>query len=166
MTTLFETGEEKKGAEFSYCRNYRYVLYRIWSQDLPKISFIGLNPSTANEQSDDPTIRRVRSFARNWGYGGFYMLNIFAWVTAYPEELLKCPDPVAENDKWLKKIGDLSKDVLFAWGSFKEAKQRASVVIPMFPEALCFLKNKDGSPVHPLYQPLNRIPIKYNTQKQ
>lgn len=158
---LFAGQSEIKGAEFSDDRLYRYVLYRVWDKGLPRVAFIGLNPSTANEQIDDPTIRRVRGFAKNWGYGGFYMLNLFAFVTAHPEELLKCDDPVGDNDNWLKKIGSLSQDIIFAWGAFKESKDRAKSVIAMFPNARCFKKNKDGSPVHPLYQPLSIIPIKF-----
>ena len=154
---------EVSGAEFSKCRNYRYVLYRIWDKEKPKIIFIGLNPSTANETTDDPTIRRVKRFAREWGYGGVYMMNLFAWVTAYPDELVKCPDPIADNDYWLKKMAHLSKDVLFAWGSFSEAKERAKQVIEMFPNAVCLGLTKDGSPKHPLYIAAKTTPVAYDS---
>lgn len=150
------------GAEFSKCRNYRYVLWRIWDVNKPRVMFIGLNPSTANELTDDPTIRRVKKFAQRWGYGGVYMTNLFAWVTAYPDELLKCPDPVNGNDVWLSKIAYLSSEVVFAWGSFEEAQERAKKVIEMFPEAKALIINKDGSPRHPLYVPGNITPIKYS----
>lgn len=79
------------------------------------------------------------------------MLNLFAWVTPYPDELLKVKDPVADNDKWLRKIVDLSEDVVFAWGNFKEAQERAKKVIAMFPTAKALYINKNGSPKHPLY---------------
>lgn len=142
---------DDRGASFSKCRNYRYVLYRIWDKSLPRLSVIGLNPSTANEISDDPTIKRVCAIAKHNGFGGIYMLNLFAWVTAYPDELLKCKDPVADNDRWLRKIVDLSSDVVFAWGNFKEAQERAKKVIAMFPTAKALHINKNGSPKHPLY---------------
>lgn len=149
------------GAEFSQCRKYRYGLWRIWDEEKPLIMFIGLNPSTASENMDDPTIRRVKRFAKDWGYGGVYMCNLFAFVTAYPEELKTCDDPINENDKWLARFGFMCKDVLFAWGSFKEAKQRAEVVSKMFPGAVCLGITKDGSPKHPLYIAANTKQINF-----
>jgi hypothetical protein len=150
------------GAEFSQCRNYRYALWRIWDVTKPRVMFIGLNPSTANEITDDPTIRRVKSFARSWGYGGVYMCNLFAWVTAYPDELLKCPDPLNGNDFWLLKIAAQCTDVVFAWGNFKEAQERAKDVIERFPKAKALQINKNGSPKHPLYVAGDVVPIVYN----
>lgn len=147
---LFDT-EETSGARFSDCGKYRYALWRIWDDALPKIMFVGLNPSTATAELDDPTIRRVKRFAKDWGYGGVYMANLFSFVTAYPEELASCKDPVKDNDMWLVTIGTKCKDVLFAWGSFKEAKDRAKKVTAMFPTAVCLGFTKDGSPKHPLY---------------
>lgn len=154
--------EITSGAEFSKCRNYRYCLWRIWDATKPKVMFIGLNPSTANEISDDPTIRRVVKFASDWEFGGVYMLNLFGWVTAYPEELKKCNDPVGENDLWLKKMGDLSHTIVFAWGNFKEAKERARIVSELFPEAIALQINKNGSPKHPLYVKGDVIPVKFH----
>lgn len=143
--------DEISGAHFSECRKYRYGLWRKWDTDKPFIMFIGLNPSTASENMDDPTIRRVKRFAKDWGYGGVYMTNLFALVSPYPEELKTCDDPIKDNDKWLSFFYCMCKDVLFAWGSFKEAQQRAMEVSKMFPNAVCLGINKDGSPKHPLY---------------
>jgi hypothetical protein len=151
------------GAEFSSCRNYRYALWRIWDRDKPKVMFIGLNPSTANEITDDPTIRRVKSMAQNWGYGGVYMANLFAWVTPYPDELAKCIDPVGENDLWLHKIAMQCSETIFAWGNFKEAQERAKKVVVMFPNAKALHINKNGSPKHPLYVAGNVVPVIFNT---
>ena len=159
MSNLF--GDNLSGAEFSTCRNYRYALWRIWDMNKPKVMFIGFNPSTANEISDDPTIRRVKSIAHNLDFGGVYMANLFAWVTPYPDELLKCTDPIKGNDLWLKKIASLCAEIIFAWGSFKEAQEQAMKVIMMFPEAKALVINKDGSPRHPLYVPGNISPVKY-----
>jgi hypothetical protein len=153
------------GADFSECRKYRYALWRIWDQSKPKVMFIGLNPSTANEFSDDPTIRRVKSMARNWGFGGVYMANLFAFVTAYPDQLLKCADPVNGNDLWLSNIAAHCDEVIFAWGSFKEAQERAKKVIEMFPHAKALHINKNGSPKHPLYVPGNVVPVLFNQKE-
>ena len=109
---------ENNGAEFSEDGKYRYALWRIWNTELPLVAILGLNPSTANETSDDPTIRRVKSFAKGWGYGGFYMLNLFAFVTPYPDELKKCDNPLGNNNEWLHKIGAKCDRIIFAYGNF------------------------------------------------
>ena len=69
-------------AQFSSCRKYRYVLERKWDNALPNVLFIGLNPSRADENSDDPTIRRCINFAKTWGFGGFHIVNLFAFFKA------------------------------------------------------------------------------------
>ncbi len=149
-SNLFEP-YENTGAKFSKCGKYRYGLWRKWDDRLPKIMFIGLNPSTATAMMDDPTIRRVKGFARDWGYGGVYMCNLFGYISPYPEDLKTCSDPVLDNDKWLALFSSLCKDVLFAWGNFKEANERAKIVSQMFPTAVCLGFNKNGTPKHPLY---------------
>ena len=146
------------GAKFSDDRFYRYALWRIWDRDKAMMMFIGLNPSTANETTDDPTIRRVKRFAKDWGYGGVFMTNLFAFVTAYPEELLKCDDPVGDNDLWLKEIARECKDILFAWGSFN-VNGRDKEIIEKFPLSYVLGVNKDGSPKHPLYIKADTKPI-------
>jgi len=142
--------QTENGAIFSDCKKYRYQLWRIWDKSRPLAMFIGLNPSTANESADDPTIRRVKQFASDWGYGGIYMTNLFAFVTPYPEELRKCNDAIKDNDKWLKETSQKCDRIIFAWGSFPEAEQRAKEVSVMF-NAYALGFNKNGSPKHPLY---------------
>jgi hypothetical protein len=152
---------ENNGATFSPCRQYRYALWRIWDESKPLIMFIGLNPSNANEDEPDPTINTVRALAMNWGYGGFYMMNLFAIVSSKPEVLKTHPDPLGDNDGWIENISAKCKDVVFAWGAFKEAKERCQKIIDQFPDALCIKILKDGSPKHPLYTPYNAQPIKF-----
>lgn len=82
---LFETSEDN--AFFSSDRKHRIWLCRIWDSTKPRIMFIGLNPSTANETSNDPTIRRVKSMANSWGYGGVYMMNLFTFISTDPKKL-------------------------------------------------------------------------------
>lgn len=149
-----------KGAEFSECRRYRYALWRIWDDSMPKVMFIGLNPSKANETTDDPTIRRVHRFAIEWGYGGFYMLNLYAWVTPYPGELLNCEDPVGNNDEWIEKIAGKCDKVIFAWGSGEMAESRASIMAEKL-DGFVLKHNKNGSPRHPLYVPSGTKPVKF-----
>jgi hypothetical protein len=151
---------DSSGAVFSEDRKYRYYLWRAWDEKKPSIVFIGLNPSTANESKNDPTIRRVLTFAKNWGYGKVYMMNLFALVSPFPKDLLECPDPIAENDSYLKTICK-GKDILFAWGAFKAAKDRAVQVVEWFPSATCLGINSDGSPKHPLYVPSKRKQVNF-----
>jgi hypothetical protein len=142
---------EDNGAMFSDDRKYRYALWRKWDKTKPMIMFIGLNPSTANEDQDDPTIRRVIRFARYWGFGGVYMLNLFTYVTAYPEKLLKCDNPLMLADWYLQLYAKKVERIVFAWGSFPESVERAKQVKAMFPIAFCLGRNSNGSPKHPLY---------------
>ncbi len=150
------------GAVFSECKKYRYALWRIWDESKPKIMFIGLNPSTANESDNDPSIRRVIRFANDWGYGGIYMLNLFAIISSDPKVILSCSDPIGENDDYLVGYAALSKDVLFAWGSFPEAQERAKQIISWFPGSVCLGLNKNGSPKHPLYIPAKQSQVNFN----
>lgn len=161
MTDLFgnPVATMRAGAEFSEDRKYRYVLWRIWDAKKPLVMFIGLNPSTANEVEADPTIRRVIRFATDWGYGGFYMMNLFAIVSSKPEILITDPNPVGDNDRWLGEIAAKCDRIIFAWGVFKQASVRRLEVAAMFPGAYCLKKTKDGHPWHPLYVKADVEPI-------
>ena len=156
--------EQNIGALFSDCRKYRIALWRFWDPVKPRIMFIGLNPSTANEYTDDPTIRRVKKFAADWGYGGVYMMNLFTYVTPFPEELMRCEDPIYGCDIMLKEIAEKCDKIIFAWGSFKEAEKRAREVMSMF-EGYALVINSDGSPRHPLYVKSDVEPVKIKTIK-
>lgn len=152
----------ESGAEFSECRNYRYALWRIWDKQKPMLMFIGLNPSTANEVMDDPTIRRVKSFATAWGYGGVYMMNCFPYISTDPNDLKEVGN-TALNDHWLYQVAAMSAEIIFAWGSFIIVKEsgRDKELIGMFPNAKALIINKDGSPRHPLYVPSTVIPVEW-----
>jgi len=142
---------EDNNALFSEDRKYRYVLWRIWDRTRPMIMFIGLNPSTANENDDDPTIRRVKEFARQWGYGGIYMLNLFTFITAYPKELRESNYPTQLADWYIRVYSEKSEKVILMCGSFPIAEKRLKEVKANLSESFCFGKNKNGSPKHPLY---------------
>ena len=141
----------KGEAIFSTCGQYRYQLTRTWRENpLRILAVIGLNPSTANAEDDDPTIARVCKIAHHNGYDGIEMYNLFALISPYPDDLLIDPDPIGGNDRYLKTIRN-NHDVCFAWGAFEQAKGRAQYVEQLYPNALCLAQNKDGSPKHPLY---------------
>lgn len=140
-----------RGAKFSDCGKYRYLLWRIWDYDLPRLQLVGLNPSTANTEEDDPTIENIIRILKHLGYGGFYMTNLFGLISSNPENLRSCPDPVKDNDYFLKAARAETQEVVFCWGKFPMAVYRAKQIRGYFDEAYCFGKNKDGSPRHPLY---------------
>lgn len=156
-----------QGAHFSEDRHYRYALWRIWNENKPPVMIIGLNPSRAHESKDDQTIRRVMRFAYDWGYGGVYMMNLFAWVTPYPEELDLAKDPLGDNDGWLERVAVDCQIVVFAWGAFGDGKGRQNIrdrveaVKALFPGAYCIRKTKGGHPEHPSRLPGNLKPIPY-----
>lgn len=158
MDNLFDNN----GAEFSACRRYRYALWRIWDENKPLVMFIGLNPSSANEQKNDPTIRRVIALARNWGYGGLYMMNCFPYVSTDPNALRDFGN-TATNDHWPYKIASKCERVVFAWGNFKVVTDlgRDKELKGMFPNAYALQVNKNGSPKHPLYVKSDISPIPY-----
>jgi hypothetical protein len=144
----------KLDANFSPDRKYRYRLRRIWSEK-PPLVWIMLNPSTADERRDDPTIRRYIARGLNEGYGGVIILNIFAWRSTWPGGLLQTTDPNGpENDGYIERE-TVSRQVICAWGSLhKSLRQRECDVLEMLSgRTLFYLKiNKmTGSPAHPLY---------------
>lgn len=160
MSVLFV--DEHSGAKFSEDRKYRYFLYRKWNLDgQPLLMLIGLNPSTAREEKNDQTINKIILLAKNNGYGGFYMTNLFPFITAYPEELEWDARSIIQNDYWLDIVRhQWCRHVCFCWGNFY-VHERDRVMIDMFPGALCFGKNKNGSPKHPLYLKKDTKLIKY-----
>lgn len=154
---------------FSDCRKYRYTLWREWLMegglhDQRYVQFIGLNPSTADETQDDPTIRRCKAFAASWGFGHMCMTNLFAWRDTDPEKMKLTTEPIGiENDKWLIEISKDASLVIAAWGKHGKHLYRASKVKQIIPNLNCLRTNKDGSPEHPLYLPANLKPIKLTT---
>ena len=150
MKDLFDTGNN--GAAFSDCRRYRYALWRIWDESKPLVMFIGLNPSTANEINADATINKVKKISIHNGYGGFYMMNCFPYVSTDPKLLYDCSGSV-DNERWLKEISEKCKDVVFAWGDFDVIKKLGVdyILSKQFPNAKALWINKSGSPKHPLY---------------
>tara|TARA_B100000029_G_scaffold21638_2_gene21844 strand:+ start:2329 stop:2796 length:468 start_codon:yes stop_codon:yes gene_type:complete len=147
-------------ALFSKDRAYRYALWRIWDKSLPKILFIGLNPSTANEIKDDPTNRRCKRYAYDWGYGGYIMSNIFAYRSTDPKKLKTINDPIGpKNNYWLKKLNKEATLTIGAWGNHGTLLNRGKKVINIIDELYCLRITKEGHPSHPLYLPSNLKPI-------
>ena len=125
-------GTLARGAVFSPCRTWRYTLTRVWDMTVPPAMFIGLNPSTADEVNNDPTVRRCLGFAKQWGYGGLIMTNIFAYRATDPRVMKAAKDPVGlKNDVWLKKMGEEAAIVVAAWGVHGAFGDRGAQVLKL-----------------------------------
>lgn len=151
-TSLFED----TGATFSPCRRYRYRLWRIWDESARKAVFVMLNPSTADEVENDPTVERCERRAREMGFGGLVVVNLFALRSTDPEALYGHPDPVGpDNDIVIIRAAQAAGIVICAWGGHGKLNGRDEHVKQMLRRIgapLHYLKlNKDGSPGHPLY---------------
>ena len=141
-----------KTANFSSCRKYRYSLSRIWDKQKKFVLFIALNPSTADEEMDDPTIRRCSGYAQKWGYGGFMMVNLFAYRTTLPSNLKKVKYPVgSENDKYIVKLSKKADITVATWGDNGNLYSRDKQILSLVPNLMCLKINKSGQPAHPLY---------------
>jgi hypothetical protein len=147
-------------ATFSPCRTYRYTLTRsarIRHAMKSTAVFCMLNPSTADETQDDPTIRRCRGYADAWDCNGVTILNVYAYRSTDPKALRQVADPVGvDNNYWLAKVAAEAGDIVCAWGKHAD-RIRVITVADILRRAgarlWCLGTNKDGSPVHPLYQP-------------
>ena len=156
----------KNECVFSECRGYRYTLEHVIEEAQAEIfaarrlQWIGLNPSTADEQKLDPTLKRIRAFTLAAGYGGFIMTNVFAWRATKPADMKKQADPIGpENDAWLMRVAERCEASVACWGGIanfpRSLRHRAASVRLMFSRAnrplLCLKIAADGSPWHPLY---------------
>jgi hypothetical protein len=170
-------------ATFSPCRTWRYYLVRRFGPaptlvtDWQPLVVVMLNPSTADETKDDPTIRRVIGFAKAWGHTELHVLNLFALRATNPKALKVHADPVGpENDshletwiRWSRCAAVGGAPVLAAWGAHGNLMSRGFRVRHQIGDELagsritpvrwiCLGKNADGTPVHPLYVPADRKP--------
>jgi hypothetical protein len=148
-----------KHAKISDDKLYRYQLTRIWDEDKPKVLFIMLNPSTADDLEDDPTIRRVVDFAKSWGYGGVYVANLYAFRSTDPKGLKTTSDPIGpENRKHIQELVGSVDRVIYAWGNKKKEPQwlRELITTPY-----CIALSTKGIPKHPLYLKGDSQPILY-----
>ena len=155
-----------RGAKLSSCKKYRLKLWRIWNDQLPKILFIMLNPSSANAHHDDPTTRRCIDFTKKWGYGGFYVGNLYPLISSKPKLLLQ-PISVShqENMSNLDKMADKCDKIVCAWGNFEIVKKLGipNDFLKNFQNKLYYIsKSKNNTPKHPLYLKSNLKLKKYN----
>jgi len=164
ITRTHQKGDIASVAVYSPCECYRYLLTRTWDPTRPKLLFAMLNPSTATEVQNDPTVERCERRARALGFGAFRVTNIFAFRATDPRVMRAQPDPIGPgNDAALAASAHWADQVICAWGGHGahlgrgrqvEALLRATGY-PLYHLGL----TRDGQPRHPLY-------IAYATQPQ
>jgi len=152
-----QVDKEPSGAVFAEERTHRLYLWRRWNNNLPWIMFIGLNPSTADERLNDPTIRRCIGFAEKWGYGGIFMCNVFTLVSSDPRKLNTETPLVIGAHLAMRVIRDRCTKAVAAWGSLiikvRRGEDRAERIQRDLSPLHCLGTTKQGYPRHPLYLP-------------
>ncbi|MEM1079061.1 MAG: DUF1643 domain-containing protein [Pseudomonadota bacterium] len=156
ITRTHQKDDAASVAVYSACERYRYALTRIWEPQGRRILFVMLNPSTATEIQNDPTVERCERRARALGYGGFRVCNIFAWRDTDPKAMRAAADPVGPgNDAAILDGADWAETVLCAWGTHGAHLGRGPAVARLLRETdrpLTHLGlSKAGHPKHPLY---------------
>lgn len=153
---------------------YRYLLSRTFhnkaNRNAPRILWIMLNPSTADETNDDATIVRCIDFSRRWGYGGLDVVNLLAIRATRPADILAEPDPIGpDNNEVIERCFDKCTEAVAAWGASRPKYAAAAVEsqiefvcrrAPLYGVSLmCLGKTKAGHPGHPLYIKRKAVPI-------
>lgn len=148
-----------KRTRFSADRSHRFTLFRYWGDPDDYLVVVGMNPSGADEAAGDRTVNRCCRFAEAWGFGALYMLNAMSIRLTKSTRLREASAVnLPENDKWIRRIAASGSKVLVAWGNPADGFQRAQAVEAILRSVcrrrnvVCFGKNRNGSPVHPLYQ--------------
>lgn len=152
----------KTDAILSEDRKYRYVLSRIWDDSRPTVMIVGLNPSTADETENDPTIVRCINFAKTWGYGGVFMLNLFAFRATEPHIMKETENPIGnDNDRYIKEYSEICDKVVCAWGNNGNYKNRSQKILTTINNLYYLKLNQTGEPAHPLYLSGSLMPTKF-----
>ena len=159
-------GYRESWTEFSPGRNWRYRLVRVWDSKRPRLAWVILNGSDADEHHNDPTVRRCISFARAWGYGGVDIANLYGLVSKNPGALRRHSDPVgADNDRHLAAVCSENDLTVLAWGP-DACADRVHAVTQMLRRlteshggSLAVLGWTQGEqPLHPLLAPKDATP--------
>lgn len=163
VTRRATKGDAPSEATYSPCLRYRYALTRVWEAAGTRVAFVMLNPSTATEAQNDPTVERCERRARALGHGAFRVCNIFAWRDTDPKAMRAADEPVGpENDAAILAAAAWAGRVVCAWGSHGAHLGRGPAVaallaraeVPLFHLGL----TRDGHPRHPLYVSYSQAP--------
>jgi len=156
ITKHHQKNDAASVAIYSDCEKYRYSLTRVWDATGKRVTFVMLNPSTATEVQNDPTVERCERRARTLGYGAFCVTNIFAWRDTDPKKMRAAVDPIGpHNDTAILQACDWANDVVAAWGSHGAHLDRGAAVRRLLaaqPKPVLHLGlTLHGHPKHPLY---------------
>jgi len=166
----------KRDAVISMDNRHRYMLARDWDDSLPRCAFIMINPSTADAEQDDPTIRKCIGFAKRLGYGGCDVVNLFSLRTPDVKELKKASangDPITKqlNDEYIQNVAKAATKTFAAWGSISKIPKepqhrfRDQEVVRYLGirgiELWCIGRTKDGDPRHPLMTSYSTEPTRF-----
>lgn len=166
-----QNAEVTRGAVLSPDGRYRYRLTRRWNHELPTLPFIMLNPSTADAEQDDPTIRRCVGFARTFGFGAISVHNLYAYRATKPADLWRAGVDIIgpDNDRRLRSLLSWAHlaaiPVIAAWGAHaKEFRVYQVRTMPGAEQLHCLGLTKTGAPRHPLYLPASADLIPFNRE--
>lgn len=153
-------------AIISDCGTFRYQLHRRWSEanDKGLVLWVMLNPSTADAERDDPTIRRCIGFSKAWGYCGLMVGNVYALRSTDPKNLWKAADPIGpENDRHLNDMAARASLIMLAWGNNARPVRAAAVVhlLRQWSDVHCLGISNIRAPKHPLYIRGDTTPLHY-----
>ncbi len=156
ITREHTKGDAPSIANYSDCEKYRYDLTRVWDEGGKKVMFLMLNPSTATEVQNDPTVERCERRARTLGYGAFRVCNIFAYRATDPKVMRAEADPVGPlNDETIRAGVEWADDLVAGWGAHGEHMGRGADVETLLRDLSISPKHlgltKAGHPKHPLY---------------
>lgn len=157
----------ESSAQFDRKGIYRYSLTRRWRETGRRLAFVLLNPSTADAERDDPTIRRCVGFARAWGFAALEVVNLFAFRATEPGGLRGAPQPVGpENDRYLLAAHARADELVLAWGIHGAWLERDREVLALLSghgaRPKCLGLTREGHPRHPLYLPKSLRPRRFS----
>lgn len=157
-------GDAPSTAVYSDCEAYRYSLTRVWDATARRVVFVMLNPSTATEVQNDPTIHRCEQRARALGYGSFRAVNIFALRATDPRDMKAADDPEgSDNRATLIEAAQWADTIIAAWGVHGAHRDQGAIVAAQLNAAGHKLHHlgltKAGHPRHPLYLPYSAQPV-------
>ena len=146
-------------ALYSDCETYRYALTRIWARDVAPVLFVMLNPSTADESQNDPTVRRAIGYALERGFGSIEIVNAFALRSTDPKGLKRAletgVDPIGpRNDEAIRRAAARAETVVAAWGTHATLLERDRAVrrlLASHDRCVALGLTASGLPRHPLY---------------
>jgi hypothetical protein len=151
------------GAIIDPTEQYRYSLWRIWDESAPRMAFMMFNPSTADEQYDDQTIKRCIGFAKGWGFGSLEVINLFAYRATDPKELKQVNNPVGpDNDSHILEAIERVDRVVLAWGTngvYQKRNEKVLRLLSGYENLYALELTKASHPKHPLFVRADIAPI-------